>query len=82
MDERLSDFDDIFIFFIKLQRVSCPRLGSKYQHKLAWPDFFFMYALTNSNIAGIGLFKAPCLLLRVIEDFFSGLCDANGPEKK
>ena len=34
MDGRVSDFDDISILFMKMQKEFCSRLCSKYTHKL------------------------------------------------
>ena len=53
MDERVSDFDDIFILFMKMEMKSCSRLGSKHQQKTILEAVLFMYLLTNTNIAGI-----------------------------
>ena len=40
MDERVSNVDDIFILFIKMEIESCSRLGSKQQLKPFWGPFF------------------------------------------
>ena len=34
MDGRVTEFDDSFILFMKMQKESCSRLGSTNQHKL------------------------------------------------
>ena len=39
MDGRVSDFDDIFILFMKMEMESCSRLGSKHHQKLFWRLF-------------------------------------------
>ena len=48
----------------------------------ALDGFFFMYAISNTNLAGNSFFKTSCILSRVSEDFLSGLSDVNGLEKK
>ena len=45
----MSDFDDIFILFMKMQSESCSRLGSKHQRKIFCNDVIFMYSLTNTK---------------------------------
>ena len=58
MDKRLSDVDDHFIIVMKTKRESCSRLGLKPIQTIV-DGVFFVYALTNTNIAGIIFFKDP-----------------------
>ena len=43
----MSDFDDIFILFMKMEMKSCSRLGSKHQQKTTLWAVLFMYLLTK-----------------------------------
>ena len=53
MDGRVSDFDDIFIFFMKMKRESCSRFDSKHQQKKVVEAVLFMY-LFSLTLVGLG----------------------------
>ena len=81
MDERVSDFDDLFILFMKMEMKSCSRLGFKHQQNYLGP-VFFMYLLTNTNIARIYFFMTQHVVVLLIMDMESPKSDVNGPKKK
>ena len=51
--------DDIFILFMKMQKESRSRLGSKHQHTIL-EGVLFMYAKPNTNISGISEIDQIC----------------------
>ena len=55
MDGSVSDFDDIFILFMKMEMKSYSRLGSKHQQKQFWGRSLHV-SLKNTNIARIKFF--------------------------
>ena len=67
---RLSDFDNIFILFMKMKRrhaqVKAANTNTNY-----FGGTYFMYALINTNIAWNLVLKTKCLLVLVIMDMVS-----------
>ena len=82
MDWRLSDFDDIFILFMKIPRESCSWLGSKYLHKLVWTVLSSCMPHAIHAYLRYSLFKTTHLLIRRIYDFLSAHLDVNDPKDK
>ena len=54
MDERLSEFDDFFIIFMKMQSESGSRIGSIHQHRLFWREIFSCMPQKIPTELGIG----------------------------
>ena len=82
MDGRVSDFDDISLFFMKIQKESCSRLGSKNQHKLFWRLLSSCMPQEVQTWLGYNFFMTKYGIIWVIMDMASAKSDVNGPMKK
>ena len=76
MDGRVSDFDDIFILFMKMEMESGSRLGSKHEQKIL-EAILIMYLLTKTNIAGILFFLTQHVVVFLITNMESAKSDVN-----
>ena len=57
MNKRLSDFDEIFILLMKMKREYCST-------QTIVDGVFYVYALTNANIAAIWSFFRPTIFFQ------------------
>ena len=78
MDGRGSDFDDISILFMKMQKAFCSRICSKHPHKLFCRVFSSCIYMDSWNII---FFMAENCVVLAIMDMVSAKSDVNGAEK-
>ena len=78
----MSDFDDIFILFMKMEMKYFSRLGSKHQQKQFWGPFSSCNSQQIQTLPGFNFFMTQHVVVLLIMVIESAISDVNGPKKK
>ena len=78
MDERVSDFDDIFIIFMNMQ-MSLARVEALNNTRKHFGEVLFMYFLTQ---LGLDFFMTKYVVVLLIMDMVSAKSDVSSPKEK
>ena len=81
MDGRVSDFDDIFILFMKMEKKSCSRLGSKHQQNYFGGRSLYVSLNKYKHCWDSIFFMTQHVVVLLIMDMESAKSDVNGAKK-
>ena len=78
----MSDFDDIFTLFMKMEKKSCSRLGSKHQLKNFGGRFLHVSFNKYKHCWDLIFFMTQLVVVLLIMDMESAKSDVNGRKTK
>ena len=79
MDEKVSDFDNVFILFLKMWQKSCSRLGAKHNY---FEEIFLNVFLIQYKQDWNKIIVTKNVVFLPIMDIKSGKSDVNGWKEK